>query len=122
MAAIFLSAEDQANLLPEARDAAGIFFRYDPKTGMGNGAVIGFAWDRLRQDSGAGKDKRVPFLDSLKQMLWLLDRRDPDDRYVYFIETFELPPDGVSQDYSRAGINPWEKLGPGDKNGKAKKP
>jgi formylmethanofuran dehydrogenase subunit E-like metal-binding protein len=122
MAVVFLSAEDQARLLPEARDAAGIFFRYDPKTGKGNGAVIGFAWDRLRQDSGAGKNKRFPFLESLNQVLWMVDQRDQFDRYVYFIKTFDLPPGEVPQNYARPGVNPWEKLGLWDKKEKAKKP
>ncbi|MBM4332706.1 MAG: hypothetical protein FJ117_16095 [Deltaproteobacteria bacterium] len=122
MAVLPLSGEDQAGLLPEARDAAGIFFRYDPKTGKGKGAVIGFAWGRLRQDSGPGKDKLFPFLDSLKQILWMVDRRNQYDRYVYFIKTFDLLPGEVPQSYIRAGINPWEKLGLWDKNEKAKKP
>jgi formylmethanofuran dehydrogenase subunit E-like metal-binding protein len=122
MALLPLSEEDQATLLPEARDAAGIFFRYDPKTGKGNGAVIGFAWQRLRQDSGSGKDKRFPFLASLEQIRWMVDQRDQYGRYIYFIKTFDLPPGEVPQNYARLGVNPWEKLGLWDRNRKEKKP
>jgi formylmethanofuran dehydrogenase subunit E-like metal-binding protein len=66
MAVLPFSEEDQASLPPEVRDAAGIFFRYDPKTGRGNAAVLGFAWDRLRRDSASEAEKRFPFLSSLK--------------------------------------------------------
>jgi hypothetical protein len=121
MAVLPLSEEDQASLLPEARDAAGIFFRYDPNTGKGNGAVIGFAWQRLRQDSGSGKDKRFPFLASLEQIRWMVDQREQYGRYVYFLKTFDLPPGEVPQNYARPGVNPWEKLGLWDKN-RGKKP
>lgn len=111
MAAMFLSPEDRACLPPEAQEAAGIFFRYDPKSRKGNGAVIGFAWDRLREDTGLQRENRFPFLDSLKQILWMIERREQFERYVYFIKTFDLPPGEVPQEYGRVGVNPWEKLG-----------
>ncbi len=112
MALLLLSADDQAGLLPEAREAVGIFFRYDPKTaGKGKGAVIGFAWDRLRQDSGSGKEKRFPFLNSLEQIRWMVAQRENYERYVSFLKSFDLRSGEVPQDYARPGVNPYEKLG-----------
>ncbi len=110
MAAMFLAEEDRALLLPEAREAAGIFFRYDPQNNRGQGAVLGFAWSKLLQDCKI-RDQKVSFLNSLKQILFMIDQRDEYARYVYFIKIFDLPPGESPHNYARVGVNPWQKLG-----------
>jgi len=110
MAAMLLAEEDRALLLPEAREAAGIFFRYDPQTNRGQGAVLGFAWSKLLQDCKIS-DQKVSFLNSLKQILFMIDQRDDYARYVYFIKIFDLPPGESPYNYARVGVNPWPKLG-----------
>ncbi|MGB9698449.1 MAG: FmdE family protein [Thermodesulfobacteriota bacterium] len=110
MAAMWLAEEERALLLPEAREAAGIFFRYDPQTNRGQGAVLGFAWSKLLQDCKIS-DQKVSFLNSLKQILFMIDQRDEYARYVYFIKIFDLPPGESPPNYARVGVNPWQKLG-----------
>lgn len=110
MAAMLLAEEDRPFLLPEAREAAGIFFRYDPQTSRGQGAVLGFAWSKLLQDCKI-TDQKIPFLNSLKQVLFMVDQREEYARYVYFIKIFDLPPGESPQNYARVGVNPWAKLG-----------
>lgn len=110
MAAMFLREEDRALLLPEAREAAGIFFRYDPQTSRGQGAVLGFAWNKLWQDCKISEQK-TSFLNSLKQVLFMTEQRDEYARYVYFIKIFDLLPGESPQNYARMGVNPWQKLG-----------
>lgn len=91
MAAMLLAEEDRPFLFPEAREAAGIFFRYDPQTNRGQGAVLGFAWNKLLQDCKI-TDPKISFLNSLKQVLFMVDQREEYARYVYFIKIFDLPP------------------------------
>lgn len=110
MAAMFLAEEDRALLLPEARETVGIFFRYDPQTFRGQGAVLGFAWSKLRQDCKI-TGPPISFLNSLKQVLFMTEQRDEYARYVYFIKIFDLPPGESPQNYARVGANPWQKLG-----------
>ncbi len=110
MAALFLAEEDQTFLLPQAREAAGIYFRYDPQTNRGQGAVLGFAWSKLLHE-GKINEPRSSFLSVLKQILFMLDQKDEYERYVYFLKIFDLPPGETPENYARAGVNPWRKLG-----------
>jgi formylmethanofuran dehydrogenase subunit E-like metal-binding protein len=111
MAAMLLSEEDKARLAPEARSAAGFFFRYDPIVKKGNGALIGFDWDRLNRDSGIDPGESFPLRKTLRIVQWMLDSREQYEKYVYFIRQFDLPPGGHPSDFGRVGINPFKNLG-----------
>lgn len=111
MASIPLSREDKDCLIPEAKNVAGIYFKFNKKTGKGRGMAVAFDWDKLSEDSGIDITKGFPWESRLKLNLWMIDNLKECRKYVSVISEFELEKGVTPQDYVRAGVNPWEKVG-----------
>lgn len=112
LAAIPMNAQDKECLLEHARDAVGLFFRWDQNTKMATGLVLGFDWKKLERDAGlAPEEKRRTLADRVKLLQWMVEHQDNDEKYVRVIKEITLEEGTTPQDLARPGVNPWVRCG-----------
>ncbi|NWF93644.1 MAG: hypothetical protein HXY46_12050 [Syntrophaceae bacterium] len=111
MAVIPLSESDMACLSAEAKDAAGIYFRYNRKEKKGNGIVLGFLWDRLRSAAGFTTGRKASLTDTLKLTQWMIEHEDEYKSYIRVIKEIPLEGGLTPEDFARPDVNPYLKLG-----------
>ncbi len=112
MAVIPLTESDTACLSAEAKDAAGLYFRYNRKEKKGNGIVLGFSWDRLRSDAGFKEGQKPSLIDNLRLAQWMIEHEDEYRSYLRVIKEIPLEGGLAPEDFARPGVNPWLKIGP----------
>ena len=100
-----LSDSDKQCLVPEAKDATGIYFVYNKQTKTGKGVVLGFDWDKLCKESGINA-----WRDYMQCDLWMNRHLSDYARYVTVIKEFDLDQGSAPGDYIGPSINPWKKL------------
>ena len=99
--------EDKARWLPEAKDAATIFYRKNPATGAWDGIILGFGWDRKTDCPDFGKS----MLGKLCSDLFFLKHLQTPEKFVKTVHTFVLPKGVEPKEYARPGINPMAAIG-----------
>ncbi|MGO0122418.1 FmdE family protein [Desulfothermobacter acidiphilus] len=111
MAVIPMNEAAKARLKPEAKNLAGIYFRYHPAQQRGEGLVLAFDFGKAYEQSGVDMAKSFPWESRLKLDLWLLQYLDRPELFVTEIKRFQLAPGEVPSDYAQPGTNPLVKLG-----------
>ncbi|QTA89707.1 FmdE family protein [Desulfonema magnum] len=117
-----LNDEDKAKLKDEAKNIAGIFFRWngDSNNPMGEGIVLSFDFSESKKLNNWGEDTPWNWWESrFKMDIWLLDYLNMPEDFVevipfngnntFFLEDLE----GITQpsDMVRPGMNPLQLLG-----------
>ncbi|MBE3588532.1 MAG: hypothetical protein IMW93_08265 [Thermoanaerobacteraceae bacterium] len=110
MAVIPVNAAARENLKPEAKNLAGIYFRYDSKAKKGDGVVLAFDFAKAQSLSGIDMNKGFPWETRLKSDLWHLDYLDKPELFIHVIKKFELKSGEVPDDYAQPGVNPLARL------------
>lgn len=110
MSVIPVNAAARENLKPEAKNLAGIYFRYDSKAKKGDGVVLAFDFAKAQSLSGIDMNKGFPWESRLKSDLWYLDYLDKPELFINVIKKFELKPGEVPDDYAQPGANPLARL------------
>jgi formylmethanofuran dehydrogenase subunit E-like metal-binding protein len=100
---------DKACLADEAKEAAGMIIRYHRQTKKGTGAVLGFSWDKLRNDAGWKEGRKASAADNLRLAQWMIEKEGDFEKYVRVIKTFALPEGYGPEEWVRPGVNPWVK-------------
>lgn len=118
----YLSAEDSAALREDAKDIAGVFFRWNGNGAEpeGEGMALAFDFDEARAANNWGEDTPWNWWESrLKMNLWFLDHLDTPERFIETIPIHghsvfhlsDLETIGNPSDLSRPAANPLEILG-----------
>jgi len=108
-AVIPLTDADKACLADETKEAAGMIIRYHRQEKKGTGAVLGFSWDKLRNDAGWKEGQKASAADNLRLTQWMIEKEGDFEKYVRVIKTFKLPEGGGPEEWVRPGVNPWVK-------------
>lgn len=111
MAVIPLTESDTACLSIEAKDAAGLYFRYNRKEKKGNGIVLGFSWDRLRSDAGSTAGRKPSLVDTLRLTQWMVEHEEAYKNYIRVIKEIPLEGGLTPEDFARPSVNPYLKIG-----------
>jgi formylmethanofuran dehydrogenase subunit E-like metal-binding protein len=117
LTSIPLSAEDQERLPAEAKDAAGVFIRWDPSTNTGTGLVLTFSFGQVESDSGIDASYWYSFGDwkwwwaRLKADIAMMDYLDTPERYVGTYMEFDIANKAELDRLKAAGANPYVELG-----------
>lgn len=110
LAVIPMNDADKETLIPEAKNLAGIYIRWDGKSKTGDGLVLGFDFDKAAAMSGNDMNKGFPWESRLKLDLWFSRYLDQPDLFVSVIKQFTLAVGEEPADYARPGVNPLLKL------------
>ncbi|HWR40444.1 MAG TPA: FmdE family protein [Patescibacteria group bacterium] len=110
MAVIPVSGEMKAKLIPEAKNMAGIFIRWNEKEKRGEGRVLAFDFNAGTKLAGFEGKEGFPWERRLKMNSVYQYYYDQPEIFVSTIKTFELANGERPEDYAKAGVNPLEKL------------
>lgn len=110
LAVVPVDAKTKESLKPGAKNLAGVYFRYNSKTGKGEGLVLAYDFDRASSLSGIDLNKGFAWESRLKSDLWYMDYFDRPELFISVISKFELKEGEVPSDYAKAGVNPLVKL------------
>ncbi len=110
MYAIPLKDSEKACLKEEAKDIAGIVFRYNRVAKEGDWVVLSYEWDKVIKDAGASDSMRS-LTNAVKLTHYMMSARDIYKKYVAIIKTAKFNPNETPEDYIGIGINTLEKLG-----------
>lgn len=108
--ALPLKDKEKGCLKEEAKNIAGIVFRYDRVKKEGDLAVLGYDWEGIRKDAGVS-DSMKSITNAVKLTHYMMSERDVYKKYVNIIKTVRLKHDETPEDFIGIGINPFEKLG-----------
>lgn len=116
MAVIPMKKEDINCLKEDVRSVTGIYFRYNRDEKTGDGIVLSFLWDKLRENAGISvseseQSKRPSLSETIKLLSYMIEKEHEFADYVRPIKYFNLDCGLTPEDYVRPGVNPWEKLG-----------
>ncbi len=111
MAILPLDNNGKEKLIPEAKNLAGIYIRWNSKTQTGDGLVLSFDFSQANAISGIDNSKGFPWESKLKMDLFLLDYYDKPEVFVDIIKNFTLVPGEKPESYAALGTNVLEKLG-----------
>jgi formylmethanofuran dehydrogenase subunit E-like metal-binding protein len=111
MAVIPLSESDAACLSAEAKNAAGLYFRYNRKERKGNGIALSFLWDSLKSDVGFPTGRKPSLTDTLRLTQWMIEHEDEYKNYIRVIKEIPLEGGLTPEDFARPDVNPWLKAG-----------
>lgn len=111
LAVIPMNDADKDALIPEAKNLAGIYIRWDSKSKTGDGLVLGFDFGKGAALSGIDANKGYPWETRLRQDLWYGSYLNQPDMFVNVIKQFTLTAGEEPADYARPGVNPLVKLG-----------
>lgn len=111
MAVIPLSESDTACLSAEAKDTAGLYFRYNRKEKKGKGVVLGFSWDKLRKDASLTEGQKPSLTDTIKLTQWMIEHEEDYKSYIRVIKEIPLEGGLTPEDFARPSVNPWLKAG-----------
>lgn len=116
----YLNTEDTEKLRDQAKNIAGIFFRWngDSTNPMGEGMALGFDFTESKdKNNWGGADPWNWWESRLRMDLWFMDYLDTPERFVGVIpvngkEIFSLADIGNSppSDLARPGMNPLDRL------------
>lgn len=118
----YLSAEDSAALREDAKDIAGVFFRWNGNGAEpeGEGMALTFDFSEAKNACNWGEDTPWNWWESrLKMDLWYLDYLDTPERFIETVPVHgmsvfrlaDLPNISQPSDLARPGVNPLEVLG-----------
>jgi formylmethanofuran dehydrogenase subunit E-like metal-binding protein len=110
-AVYYLNADDKANLKDEAKDIAGIFFRYNGTTKLYEGIVLTFSFSTVTAMSGFDTSVGYGWDSRLAMDLWFLDYLDQPELFITEIRSFELPSGMAPTGWARPGTDPLKELG-----------
>lgn len=110
MFALPVSDKEKGCLVEEAKDIAGIFFRYNRREQQGEAVVLGFNWEKLRADAGASSDTKS-ITNTIKLTDWMISNKGNYKNYVRKIKEIKLAKDEKPDDYANIGVNPFLKAG-----------
>lgn len=110
MAVVPVDAKTKESLRPEAKNLAGVYFRYDSKTKKGEGLILAYDFDKAAALSGIDLNKGFPWESWLKSDLWYIDYLDKPGLFISVVRKFELKEGEEPSDYAKAGVNPLVKL------------
>jgi formylmethanofuran dehydrogenase subunit E-like metal-binding protein len=111
LAVIPMNDADKQTLVPEAKNLAGIYIRWDGRSKTGDGLVLGFDFGKGYALSGIDAERGYPWESRLRLDLWYSSYLSQPDMFVNVIKRFTLTGGEVPADYARPGVNPLVKLG-----------
>lgn len=111
LAVIPMNAKAKETLKPEAKNLAGIYFRWNAKTQKGEGLVLGYDFDKGTALSGIDMNKGFSWETRLKSDIWYMNYFDKPETFISVIKKFELQAGEEPLDYAQPGVNPLVKLG-----------
>ncbi|MCL6559737.1 MAG: hypothetical protein K6U74_13270, partial [Firmicutes bacterium] len=97
-------------LKPEAKNLAGVYFRYDSVTKKGEGLVLAYDFNKGYAMSGIDMNNGFPWEIRLKSDLWYMDYLEQPETFVSVIKRFELQEGEQPSDYAQPGVNPLVRL------------
>lgn len=116
----YLNTEDTEKLKDQAKDIAGVFFRWngDSANPMGEAMALSFDFTESKEKNNwAGTDPWTWWESRLRMDLWFMDYLETPERFVSIIpvngkEIFSLADIGGTppSDLARPGMNPLERL------------
>ena len=110
MAVIPVNAETKARLIPEAKNLAGIYIRWNEKEQRGDGVVLSFDFNKGAVLAGLDNKQGFPWESKLKLDIWYQNYYDKPEVFIGPIKSFVIENGEKPEDYSRTGVNPLEKL------------
>jgi len=110
MYALAVSDKDRNCLVEDAKNIAGIFFRYNSKEKEGDAVVLAYEWNKLRSDAGVEGDTKS-IVNAIKTTEFMVSNKDAHKKYVSVIKKFKLDKGQSPEDFIGIGINPFEKVG-----------
>ncbi|CQR74473.1 FmdE, Molybdenum formylmethanofuran dehydrogenase operon [Sporomusa ovata DSM 2662] len=111
MAILPMNAKSKEQLLPEAKNLAGIYFRTDRKTKKSEALVLTFDFAKGAALSGLDKQNLFEWEKKVKTVLWELDNLDKPELFITVLKRFELQEGETPMSYVQPGVNPLAKLG-----------
>ncbi|MGQ9557486.1 MAG: FmdE family protein [Desulfurispora sp.] len=106
-----LPLKDRSILADAYKSMAGVYFRYNSKTQKGEGVVLSFDFNKIKELTGVDTGKGYPWETRLKADLLYLPYVNKPELFVQVLKKFELAPNEEPQDYVQPGVNPLTKLG-----------
>jgi formylmethanofuran dehydrogenase subunit E-like metal-binding protein len=103
-AVFYLNADDKTHLKPEAKEIAGIFFRWNGT--QYEGRVLSFSFATATAMSGINTSVGPGWDSRLAMDLWFLDYLDQPELFIQTIKEFTLPAGKAPSDWARPGVNP----------------
>ncbi len=119
MAVMYLPKDIQKKLKPEYQNIAGIYIKFNKKTGEARAIVLGFDWNKLCKDCGIS---RKDFRDFKTYKWWWVRLRSDvlmmdhsPDEYVSTLKEADLGKPGsikkLMGEWMKVGANPLSRLG-----------
>lgn len=109
MYAFPLKDKEKTCLVDEAKNIAGIIFRYNRAKKEGEAIVLKYDWDGVRKDAGVGDGVRN-LANAVKQTQYMMSDPYIYKKYVGIIKKMKLKTGETPEDFIGIGINPFEKL------------
>ncbi|MCF8011924.1 MAG: hypothetical protein K9L17_12350 [Clostridiales bacterium] len=103
-----LTAEQEKQLLPEAKNIAGLYIRWDGSSG--DGLALGFDFDKVRALANTKDFSGPGWIAKLKMNMVLMDYLDNPGALVKTIKSFKVDQAELTNLQS-AGVNPLQELG-----------
>jgi len=106
-----LSAEQIAELAPEAKSASTIYVAWNEVDKHGEGIVLGFDTEKARELSGADYENEPFWMCRLKCLTWMADHPDECKGLVKVIHRFEVNDFSEVLTLQSVNVNPLAELG-----------
>ena len=111
-----LTADQNAQLPPEAKNVANIVVKMAKGAESGDGMVVAFDWDTAFEETGTSRadlrafDTYKWWWMRLKMDIWMMDYLDKPEELVSTIKTFTVNSEEL-ENLKAAGVNPLVELG-----------
>ncbi len=111
MAVLPMDEQLKARLIPEAKNLAGIYIRWNDKSKTGDGLVLAFDFARANSIGNIDNNQGFPWESKVKMDLFLLDYYDKPEVFVSTIKKFDLKAGDKPDTLASPGVNVLNKLG-----------
>lgn len=111
MAVLPIDEKNKDQLIPAAKNLAGIYIRWNNKTKTGDGLVLAFDFAQANAIGNIDNKQGFPWESKIKMDLFLLDYYDKPEVFVSTIKKIELQAGDKPEAYVSSGVNVLAKLG-----------
>ncbi|MCL6446602.1 MAG: hypothetical protein K6U04_00385 [Armatimonadetes bacterium] len=105
-----LTKEQEEKLPPEAKTIAGLYIRWDGKSGSGDGLALGFDFDKVRKLAGVADYSGPEWISKLKMNMELMEYLDNPETLITTLKRFKVDADELAA-LQAAGVNPLVEIG-----------